>query len=280
MTRISGLVAAGARFLGDRLGHDSLPIRLLRPAYERVLARLSGKRGLPWSVNGVPCRIHYQLRDRIPREYEEGAARFLSAHVRSGELCLDVGANVGAYVIQLAHWSRPDGRVIAFEPNPAAAELLERHLRFNDLTHRVEVVRAAVGDVPGTAVLHAAGADGRGRLNHANPELAGQTKPGTVPVTTLDAYCTKHGVRPNWILIDIEGFEIAALSGGWHTLTAPPRPGIVVEMHPSVWHLSGTTRAAAEALFDNLGVSPVPLSGQIDPCAEHGLVYLAETANV
>jgi FkbM family methyltransferase len=280
MTRISGLVAAGARFLGDRLGHDSLAIRFLRPAYERVLARLSGERGLPWSINGVPCRIHYQLRDRIPREYEVGAARFLGAHVRPGELCLDVGANVGAYVIQLAHWSRPDGRVIAFEPNPAAAELLERHLRFNDLAHRVEVVRAAVGDVPGTAVLHAAGADGRGRLNQPNPELAGQTKPANVRVTTLDAFCTTHGVRPNWILIDIEGFEIAALSGGWQTLTARPRPGIVVEMHPSVWHLSGTTRAAAEALFGDLGVSPVPLSGQTDPYAEHGLVHLAEAAKV
>ena len=278
MPKIGGLVPAAARFLASRLGHNSHAVRALRPAYERLLAWLSGARGLPWSINGVPCRIDPKLRDRVPREYEVGAARFLATQVRSGDLGLDIGANVGAYVLQLAHWNRPHGRIIAFEPNPAAAELLERHLRFNDLAGRVEVVRSAVGAQPGSAVLHAAGADGRGRLDQPNPELAGHTQPVSVPVTTIDGFCSARGLKPDWILIDIEGFEIAALSGGRQTLTASPRPGVVVEMHPSVWQLSGTTRAAAEALFQDLGVTPVPLSGQADPLAAHGLVYLAPRA--
>lgn len=278
MTRISRLVATAARFLAGRVGHDARLVRALRPAYRGLLAWLSGGRGLQWSINGVPCRIDPALRDRVPRHYEVGAGRFLAKRVRPGDMCLDIGANVGAYVLQLAHWSRPDGRIIAFEPNPAAAELLERHLRFNNLSGRVEVVRSAVGAEPGTAVLHVAGADGRGRLDQPNPELIGHTQPVSVPVTTLDDFCSARGLRPDWILIDVEGFEIAALSGGRQTLTASPPPGVVVEMHPSVWQLSGTTRAAAEALFQDLGVTPVPLSDEADPLAAHGLVHLAPRA--
>lgn len=277
-SRIGRLLPETARILAALVGHDARIVRALRPAYERLLARLAGGRGLSWSINGVPCRIDPGLRDRVPPEYEVGAARFLAAHVRPGDRCLDIGANVGAYVLQLAHWSRPDGRIIAFEPNPAAAELLERHLRFNHLTGRVEVVRSAVGAEAGSALLHAAGADGRGRLDAPNPELAGHTQPVSVPVTTIDDFCAARGVRPNWVLLDIEGLEIAALSGGRRTLTASPRPGVVVEMHPSAWPLSGTTRAAAEALCRDLGVTAVSLSGQADPYAAHGLVHLAPVA--
>jgi len=81
-------------------------------------------------------------------------------------------------------------------------------------------------------------------------------------------------LRPNWILLDVEGFEIATLNGGRMTLTSPAAR-LAVEMHPSVWRLSGTTRAAAETPFRELGVIPVPLSGQDNPFTVHGLVHLA-----
>lgn len=275
MARIEALVPAVARWVAGRLGHDSPMVRALRPAYERVLVWLSRGRGIPWSINGVPCRIEPRLRDRLPREYEAGGARFLAAQVRPGDVCFDIGANVGAYVLQLAHWSQPDGRIIAFEPNPSAAALLERHVALNHLTQRVEIVRSAVGAAPGTATLHVAGADGRGRLDQPNPELAGRTEPVNVPITTIDSFCRARGLKPHWILIDIEGFEIAALRGARQTLTAAPRPGVVVELHPSAWPLSGTDRAAAADLFAELDVRPVPLSGQADPLTAHGLVHLA-----
>ena len=45
-------------------------------------------------------------------------------------------------------------------------------------------------------------------------------------------------------------------------------------MHPNAWDTADTTRAQAEALFDELGVTPVPLTGQQEPLAEYGLVHL------
>jgi len=278
MPTIPRFLPNAARAVARVLGHESRLVRAGRPVYEWLLHRLSGGRGLPWSINGVPCRIAPHLRARLPRVYEAGVARFLAARVRPGDLCLDIGANAGAYVLQLAHWSRPDGRVIAFEPSPAAADLLQYHIDLNGLAQRAEVVRAAVGAAPGTAVMHVAGADGRGRLGVENPELAGGTRAVEVPVTTVDAFCRARRLRPRWILMDIEGYEIAALRGARETLRADPGAQLVVELHPSAWPLSGTSRAEAEAVLAELQVTPVPLTARGDVLATHGIVHLARAA--
>jgi hypothetical protein len=50
--------------------------------------------------------------------------------------------------------------------------------------------------------------------------------------------------------------------------------GIVVEMHPDSWEVAGTTRADAESLLGELGLRAEPLSGQVDPLATYGHVWL------
>lgn len=264
-----------ARRVADALGRDSLMVRGLQPAYEKVLYRLSGARGIPWTLNGIPCRIDSRQRQRIPRLYEPGVADFLAARVGPDAVCLDIGANVGAYVIQLAHWSQPAGRIYAFEPNPLAADLLARHVELNALAGRVEIVRQAVGADPGEGTLYVTGSDGRTRLDEPHPLLAGDAAPRRVSITTVDRFCDERGVRPAWMLLDIEGYEIAALAGARRTIQAHRRTlGVVVELHPSIWPATGTTRAHAERLFAELRVRPVPLAGQSDPLAEYGAVYL------
>ena len=269
------LAQAVARFAAGLLGRDSAVVAALRPTYERLLVRLSGNRGLGWELNGVPCRIDPRARASLPRAYEAGAAGFLATHVRAGDLCFDIGAHIGAYVIQLAHWTRPTGRTVAFEPNPSAQEILWRHVRMNGLTARVELVPSAVGAESGVRTLHVLGTDGRSRLDAPNPEIAGRTHPLEVPVTTLDDFCRTRGLQPAWVVMDVEGFEIAVLRGARATLALEPRPRMVVELHPSVWTQSGTSRDEAEALLRKLRLTVVSLSGHRDPLGQHGLVYLS-----
>ena len=167
-------IQRAASATAERLCHESPVIKALQPLYEATLWVLSRGRGLRWSVNGIPCPIDAGQRARVPREYEPEVARFLGERVRAGAVSLDVGANVGVYVLQFAHWSRPGGRVFAFEPNPAARAVLERHIRFNGLEERVEVVPCAVGSAGGRATLFAAGEDGMSRLGTPSPMLADQ----------------------------------------------------------------------------------------------------------
>lgn len=267
-----GLQRFGRR-VADLLGRDSWFAALLRPLYARVLLVLSGGRGIPWTINGVEYRIDPRYRHRMGPRYDAPVAAFLRDRVRPGDLCIEVGANVGVYALQFAHWSRPDGRVIAFEPAPAARTVLTDQLRMNDLDDRVTVVAAAVGATAGQATLFAAGSEGMNRLHAPNP-LATATDPLPVPVVTLDAYCARHDLAPRWILIDVEGYELEVLRGATRLVRAGAAPGIVVELHPDAWSPRDDARSAAE-LLEQLGRRAEPLTGQRDPLAEHGLVHLA-----
>lgn len=265
-----------ARRTAGLLGRESRLVRRLRPAYENLLDWYGGGRGIPWTINGVTYRVDPHHRQRLGQNYDAPVAEFLRARVRPGALCVDVGANVGVYVLQFAHWSRPDGRVVAFEPNPGAREVLQSHVRMNGLQERVEIVPAAVGETSGEEILYAAAAEGMSRLGEANKALTGTVEEIVVPVVTLDEYCQVNSPEPDWLFLDIEGFEIAALAGARELIKRRRGSlGLVVEMHPNVWNSAKTTRAGAESLFSELSLRAVPLTGQSDPLGDHGIVYLA-----
>src|SRR5713101_6261946 len=174
---------------------------------------MSARRRVRWEINGVPFRIDPHYRNRISHYYDTSVALFLSERVEPGTICFDVGANVGVYVLRFAHWSGSSGRVVAFEPNSAAVEVLSRHERLNEIEPQVMIEEVAVGSGPGTATLYRAQADGMSRLGEPNKLLRDRVEPIEVPVTTIDEFCARTGLTPDpdWLRIDIEGFEFAAL---------------------------------------------------------------------
>lgn len=265
LTAVAQRAAASA---AQRLGRESYVVRRLRPLYERGLGLVAGDRGVPWRVNGELVRIRPDQRHRFGPDHDAPVARLLKERLRPGALCLNVGANVGVYVLQLARWT-VHGRVVAFEPNLAAVSILSEHVRMNGLEDRVQVVAAAVGSRAGIAVLHAAGADGMSRLDAPNPLLSGATTPVPVPVVTLDQFCGATGDEPDCVLVDVEGAELDVLEGARALLERRrSRLLLVVEMHPDTW-----TRPAGPVLAE-LGLVARGLCGQRDPLGEHGLVAL------
>jgi FkbM family methyltransferase len=267
------------RFVSGMLGHESSIVRHGRPLYERLLTWLSGSRGIRWTINGSEFRIHPSQRHRMAPVYDAEVVRYVSERIRPGAVCIDVGANVGVYALQFAQWAGPAGRVVAFEPNPLATAVLRQHVRMNDFDRRVDVVQAAVADRPGHATFYFSDADGMSRLASPNPRLAGQTRPTEVQVITLDGYCDAHRIVPDWLLIDVEGFEFAVLSGARHTIS---RSGgdlnLIVEMHPNAWAAAGWSRSAGEDLVRELGLTAVSLTGECDPFAVYGHVLLSRSA--
>lgn len=225
-----------------------------------------------WTANGHErFWIDPSLRRHFPPEYDPPVHAFLRERVEPGSVVLDVGANLGIYVLCLARWVGPHGRVFAFEPNPGTRTALERHVALNAFEDRVTVVAEAVSDAVGEATFNACGVEGFSRLGVENPELPGGA-PITVPVTTLDAFCAREGISPDWIILDIEGYEVAALRGA--RATVANRPGLVVEMHPSLWPASNTSRQEMETLLTELRLHPTPLAGQADALGDHGIVSL------
>ena len=269
------LLQSIGRHTSGVIGRETRLITELRPFYESLLSWSNRGRGIPWTINGASYRVDPSQRHRLGQNYDAAVAEFLRERVQPGALCLDVGANVGVYVLQFAHWSSPNGKIIAFEPNPTAYAILEKHVQMNRLTDRVVTVPLAVGEATGEAVLYAAGAEGMSRLGGPNALLANVNEV-QVSVVTLDEYCKADGLQPDWLFMDIEGFEIGALAGARNLIESRRgQMGIVVEMHPDLWPSANASRERAKQLLVDLNLCALPLTGQTDPLGQHGLVNLS-----
>ena len=72
-------------------------------------------RGISRTVNGIPLRVDPVGRHVFTSIYDEGAAACLRTYLREGMEAWNVGANIGVYVLQLAHHLGASGRVVAFD---------------------------------------------------------------------------------------------------------------------------------------------------------------------
>jgi FkbM family methyltransferase len=128
----------------------------------------------------------------------------------SGDLFIDIGANVGTYTI----WAAELGaEVIALEPAPDTFELLRENVALNG--YQVTMVRAAAGDHCGTARF-TVGLDAGNCLDPGGPSM---TDLVTVDSLLGDRYAA--GMK-----IDVEGFEIDVLRGCARAL-ADQRIGLI-----------------------------------------------------
>jgi FkbM family methyltransferase len=76
--------------------------------------------------------------------FETQEIAFLSSFVKPGDLVLDVGANIGLYSLHLSRAVGPEGRVFAFEPDPANLQLLKENIAINHCDN-VTVFPVALG---------------------------------------------------------------------------------------------------------------------------------------
>jgi FkbM family methyltransferase len=185
------------------------------PAAEAPGDRTSSRQWAPsWQTRRGLLRsllIYYGVPFKLRR-----LADLYRPFVEPGDLCFDVGAHVGDRTRALR---RLGARVVAIEPQPACLGFLQWMYR-NDKA--VTVVAAGVGEAEGEATLlvsertptvsslSASWVEG---VRHA-PRFAGVTWDGWTPVrvTTLDALTARFG-RPSFCKLDVEGSELAALTG-------------------------------------------------------------------
>jgi FkbM family methyltransferase len=212
--------------------------------------------------------------------YEEGITRLFERVIQSGDLCVDVGANVGYYSILAASCG---AKVIACEPENGNFGRLVDNVNLNNSA--VTCLKIALGAEKGETSLHI------NPLNRGGNSLLSPKKYQTgswsytrsevkrmfasvpleqmVSVETLDDLIRE---RVKLIKIDVEGYESWVLRGGRNILATQAVRYIVCELS------NAETRNATIRWLHELGYEPhkVDRRGALSPDTHaRDLVFVA-----
>jgi FkbM family methyltransferase len=212
----------------------ALPARLGTPLAWHIGQRASRKTRIARLRTGG--RVATDAGDHLHRsmffrgEYEPAVTKFLQSVARPGWTVVDVGANVGYFSVLCADLGGPGSHVVAFEPEPRLNAMLERTASVNPQAD-ILVQIAACGSTPGLATLHLSPDDRHSGLATLRSDLH-DTRGVQVLVLRLDDFCGAHGIRPDLVKIDAEGFELEVLRGCGYLLEQRIPQHLLVELSP------------------------------------------------
>jgi len=137
--------------------------------------------------------------------YDYNNMRLLQWLFRDGGTFFDIGANIGSYTLVASE--QGNAQVVAFEPHPTTVTLLSENVRLNGRKN-VTVCPLALGQRDGSLWLtDCAGSS----INHSVTQGDGRTV--EVPCRRGDTFCGERGLTPQYVKVDVEGFEFDVLTG-------------------------------------------------------------------
>ena len=144
-------------------------------------------------------------------EHSELELRALGQLLPPAGTVIDVGANIGVHSVFFARTVGPQGRVLAFEPQRQAFQLLSANAALNGLT-QLRCERAAVGPKRGEILVPDLDPDAANNFGGISLNDEGGGEP--VPVLRLDDFDL---AACDLIKIDVEGMECEVLAGARDT---------------------------------------------------------------
>jgi len=168
----------------------------------------------------------------LGRWYDLPTQKLLKVVLTQGDTVVDVGGNIGMFSLAAHAAIGEQGKIYAFEPNPAPRKKFERHIELNRLTN-IALEPVALSHEEGEFMLNYpkvnSGEGSLSTLNYADDD----THSVMVSVKIGDQMLAK--VNPRLVKIDVEGAEIAVIKG-LRRLIARSKPVIIAEYIPE--HLS------------------------------------------
>lgn len=205
----------------------------MEPAFRRLIRRISqswvytARSGL-WT--GLKRRGGY---DFLPFRKMDKDAAFLATLTFRDKVVYDIGGYVGLFSLFFARAVK-NGRVITFEPVPEHRELILDHLELNHITN-VQLLSYGIGASFQKTTLLVCEEMGAYSTAHTEQKqrLRNQHKCQEIPleITPLDELIPQKNLPiPDFIKIDVEGLEFAALQGMEQTIKQY-QPELFIELH-------------------------------------------------
>lgn len=159
----------------------------------------------------------------MKRLYEPHIIDEFVTNIQEGDVCIDVGANIGHHTIIMSQSAGEQGKVYAFEPIPFIRSQMEESILLNKIKNTsILPVGLSNKEEELTLYINKDNVGGSSLVNVNNGESI------SIQLKTLDSYSINH---VDFIKIDVEGFEHHVLLGGEKTISRS-HPKILFEYSP------------------------------------------------
>jgi FkbM family methyltransferase len=163
----------------------------------------------------VPCGLTFVVPNLIENVsfelfvnglYEESSLKLIIENLPPNGIFVDVGANIGAISVVLAKL-RPDITIYAFEASPSVFKYLEINKNLNNLRN-LYIYNYAIHNIDDLELPFYSPSDlnGKGSFSPVFTEIA-----EIVKTMSLDTFFNSNKINPNFIKVDVEGYECLIL---------------------------------------------------------------------
>jgi FkbM family methyltransferase len=194
--------------LGSRIASGPVTINFVNDA------KLLVRPGMTGATGNIYTGLH---------EFEDMA--FVLHVLRTSDLFVDVGANVGSYTILAS--AGLGVKTIAFEPIPTTYGHLVDNIDLNGVHDLVTAHNIGVGAERGELIFTSS----LDTVNHVLGAAESDIASTKIAVNTLDEMLGES--RPTVIKIDVEGFETRVIDGAGKALSRDTLLAVVMELNGS-----------------------------------------------
>ena len=158
--------------------------------------------------------------------FEPHMVQLFHALVDQNDVVADIGANIGLTALLFSQLAR---HCYAFEPSPSTFEILSVNLK-NNFSQNVEPFNLGFGNQTENLNLTFAKNNRSGGFVSEKIQIERDHQTEKIKIDTLDNFFSGDRMLPDFLKIDVEGFEQNVIRGG-KGLLANQRPLVVMEMN-------------------------------------------------
>lgn len=202
---------------------------------------------LVWISEIVGRRIFFRM-------FEKEETKFFEEHIKKGDICLDVGCNIGYFTNLFASKVGKQGKVISIDAIQKNTELVKLNSTLNNTEEIINVIWTAVGEEDGKTVqLNETDDTGLVYINGNNnqeiyTDIVKSVTKKQVKISTIDSILEAEKIdKVDVLKMDIEGYEYFALQGMKKYLTSSKGPRIMM-LELSSSHLSMHGKSVADVI--------------------------------
>ena len=174
--------------------------------------------------------------------------------LRPGMVVLEVGANIGYYVLIAAQHISPGGKIVAIEPSPSNIQSLRENIALNDREDMVEVYPHAADTERGRLPFYVVSKSNLSSFVNREGHSIKLLEIIDVRVLPVDEIVEAEGLSIDYFRMDLEGFETEVIEGMIGTLAgkSPPQGGFI-EVHSRILNENGASARTFLERMEELG---------------------------